>query len=218
MDKAISEFVQVDGHVAVVGLDPNVSGYLIKKYQATYLGIPFNMYIVPNVTVDELKNDIESQTTEIPKSETEYSNVLKFKIIEKKQIQKQKPAPTISETGYYDYNNKPLKVGDLIRFNPAQSYHRDSTQYGEIKNISNTGTLYFYHVPVIRQKLYDDPITSQVKIKPDITGNVTQGRVGSMSLKQGRNAGNGYYRYEGNDIFIELVSPDDEYIINNYYS
>jgi hypothetical protein len=217
MNKATSEFVQIDSHVAAVGLDADISAYLIKKYQATYLGIPFNMYIVPNVTVDELKNDIESQTLEIPKSKTEYPNALKFKTIEKKQIQKPKAMSTINETGYYDYDNKPLKVGDLIRFNPAQSYYRDSTQYGQIKNISNTGSLYFYHVPVIRQNLYDDSISSQVKIKPDITGNITQGRVDSMSLKRGRNKHNGYYRYQGYDIFIKLVSPDDEYIIDTYY-
>jgi hypothetical protein len=206
MDRTTPNFTQIDEHVAVKGGDIDISGQLIKKYQATYLGAPFNMYLVPNITVEELKTGIYGQAPQILTHKSEKENGPKKAI--NKIIEKNGPI----ETGYYDTNNIPMKVGDLIRFNPAASYHRDTTQYGQIKGISTTGTLYFYPVPIIEEIIRNDPSGNDTKIKPDLTANITQKPVYSMSLKRGKHAANGYYRYEGSDVSIIVVTLNDEYI------
>jgi hypothetical protein len=57
MDEPELDLVQVGKHVAIIGWNSDLSDYLVTTYKATYHGDPFDMYLIPNIDIEELESD-----------------------------------------------------------------------------------------------------------------------------------------------------------------
>lgn len=119
---------------------------------------------------------------------------------------------------FFDTKGIPFKVGSIIRFNTAESYYRDSTEFGKIVEISSKGKITFCEVPTISKSIENTPALSIDEVSPDLKADLSCARITFMDKKRGKKAKNGYYRYCGYDFHVYVVTdPGERHVSSNCY-
>jgi hypothetical protein len=112
-----------------------------------------------------------------------------------------------------DTDGNQLRVDDLIIFNAAADYYRESYVAGWITKISSTGALdidviKLERLPTNAGGNYDYNVT--IPNGEDITGHIR------LIPKRGRDAGPGNYRYDRSNVYVKLYQPDMQYVERSY--
>lgn len=108
-----------------------------------------------------------------------------------------------------DIKGNILHVGNIIIFNSAASYYRQSYVVGVIKKITPTGGLNLSLIKIVRTLTGSGNILNITNLN-DYIGDV------NITLKRGKDAGPGNYRYDKKDISVELYNPNETYY-ETYY-
>lgn len=103
----------------------------------------------------------------------------------------------------------PLEVGDLIRFNEAQHYHRDIFVYGIVTKVSKAGTVTFKKLKTNETMVHDNwvELHSLAKyVSPIIPTNIKTAVLDTGMLRPVKD---GSYNYNKHPVSVYTVLPSD---------
>lgn len=122
------------------------------------------------------------------------------------------------EGKYYDANGKRLRRKRYIRFNPSESFYRDTTIFGKIVRVDEkTGAITYLKVPAFKEVVSRDTTYSEVVLLPDTEADLSDELPQKLNLKRGKAAKSGLYRYDGRDVHVYRIDPDELYVCENCY-